>query len=176
MRSPKAISVGTGWYWLAGVLAALVGLWFYVAVVDPILPAPAWHRAHSRKMQFAEFSLDVPLLWYVPKADFQQPDDIDIDKATYNLASRSSIRLSRGKKALCAGCTERATDVMRSLGMDMRLSHTTYALPAETMDCTYGSSQNGSRILMWCFGEKTNAVLMFDGTKSDFGKLREIVH
>jgi hypothetical protein len=73
MRSPKEISVGNGWYWLAGVLVALVGLWFYAAVVDPILPALAWHRAHSRKMQFAEFRLDVPLLWSVPRQTFNSP-------------------------------------------------------------------------------------------------------
>jgi hypothetical protein len=151
-------------------------MWTYLTVISPILPAIAWHRTHSRKMRFAEFSLDVPLLWYVPKADFQQPDDIDIDKATYNLASRSSIRLSRGKKAPCAGCTGRATDMMRLLKMDTRLSQTMYSLPAETMDCTYGASRNGLRILMWCFGEKTNAALIFDGTKSDFEKLHDIVH
>lgn len=176
MRSLRQISVGNGWYWLAGVILAYAGIWFYLAIVDPMLPALAWHRTHSRTMQFAEFHLDVPLLWYVPKADFQQPDTIDIDKATFNLASRTSIYLSRGKGAPCAGCTGRATDVMRLLQMDTRLSQTTYSLPSEMMDCTHGTSRNGSRILMWCFGEKTNATLMFDGTTSDFGKLREIVH
>src|ERR1700730_13891626 len=97
MRSLKEISVGNGWYWLAGVIVALAGFWLYMTVVDPVLPALAWHRTHSREMQFDEFSLDVPLLWYVPKADFQQPNDIEIEKAAYYRYPISSIQLVRGK-------------------------------------------------------------------------------
>lgn len=96
MRSPKEISVGNGWYWLAGAIVALVGLWFYVAVVRPVVPALEWHRTLSRKMQFADFSLDVPLLWRIPKADFQQPNDISIDKVILpGDRLRSSIGLTR---------------------------------------------------------------------------------
>src|ERR1700733_11486502 len=95
MRSPKAISVGNGWYWLAGAIVALVGLWFCVAVARPVLPTLMWHRTHSRKMHFAEFRLDVPLLWSVPKADFQLPDDISIEKAILPGRGYSSITLSR---------------------------------------------------------------------------------
>jgi hypothetical protein len=174
MRSPKEISVGNGWYWLAGVIAALVGLWFYVAIILPVLPAIAWHRTHSSKMQFAEFSLDVPLLWYVPKADFQQPNDISIDKAIFPRHFVGSIVLSRSKSGSCIGCFDRARDMWSRIYGAPDPTSTTYRLASGSMGCLYHEI-SPYFVTMMCINEKTGSALQFLGSKQDYLKLHDIV-
>jgi hypothetical protein len=172
MRSPKAISVGNGWYWLAGVL---VGLWFYVAIILPVLPAIAWHRTHSRKMQFAEFRLDVPLLWSVPKADFQQPNDISIDKATLpRNRFPSSIFLTRTSQWDRGLIDVRTKELMESYPAWSEPKRLTYALASGPMDCSYRQALN-SLVQMSCFSERTGSTLFFLGSKRDYLQLHDIV-
>lgn len=174
MQSPKAISVGNGWYWLAGAIAALVGLWFYAAIILPILPAIAWHRTHSSKMQFAEFSLDVPLLWYVPKADFQQPNDISIDRAIFPRHFVGSILLSRSKSGSCIGCFDRARDIWSRIYGASDPTPTTYRLASGSMACLYHEI-SPYFVTMMCINEKTGSALQFLGSKHDYLKLHDIV-
>ena len=175
MRSPKEISVGNGWYWLAGVLAVLVGLWFYAAIILPVLPAIAWHRTHSSKMQFAEFSLDVPLLWYVPKADFQQPNDISIDKAIFPRHFVGSIVLSRSKSGNCIGCFDRAREMWSRIYGASDPTSTTYRLASGSMGCLYHEI-SPYFVTMMCINEKTGSALEFLGSKQAYLKLQDIVH
>jgi len=174
MRSPKEISVGNGWYWLAGVIVALVGLWFYVAIILPVLPAIAWHRTHSSKMQFAEFSLDVPLLWYVPKADFQEPNDISIDKAIFPRHFFGSIVLSRSRSGSCIACFDRARDVWSRIYGASDPTSTTYRLASGSMGCLYHEI-SPYFVTMMCINEKTGSALQFLGSKQDYLKLHDIV-
>jgi hypothetical protein len=175
MRSPKAISVGNGWYWLAGVLAALVGLWFYVAIILPVMPAIAWHRTHSSKMQFAEFSLDVPLLWSVPKADFQQPNDISVDKAILpGDRFPSSIFLTRTLDWDRGRIDLRNKELMESFPAWSEPKRLTYRFVSGPMDCSYRVALN-SLVQMSCFNETTGSTLLFLGSKQDYLKLHDIV-
>lgn len=175
MRSLKEISVGNGWYWLAGVILALVGLWFYVAVVDPILPAIAWHRTHSRKMQFAEFRLDVPLLWSVPKADFQQPDEISIEKAILpGDRLSSSIDLAKTSHWDRGLIDVRTKELMESFPAWSEPKRLTYVLASGPMDCSYQQALN-SLVQMSCFSETTGSTLFFLGSKQDYLLLHDIV-
>jgi hypothetical protein len=174
MRSLKEVSVGNGWYWLAGAVFAYVGIWFYLAIVDPILPALAWHRTHSRKMQFAEFSLNVPLLWYVPKADFQQPNDISVDKAIFPRHFVGSIVLSKSRSGSCVGCFDRASKMWARMYRVSATIRTTYPLASGSMDCLY-HEESPSFVSMWCINEKTGSSLHFVGSKRDYLLLNEMV-
>ena len=179
MRSLKEISVGNGWYWLAGAVIAYggrwLGLWLYMGVIDPLLPVLAWHRTHSRKMQFAEFSLDVPLLWYVPKADFQQPNDISIDKASFPGHFVGSIDLSKSRLGNCIGCFDRARGMWARMYGPSATDFTTYPLASGSMGCLYHEI-SPDFVTMACVSEKTGSKLRFLGSKQDYLKLHDIVH
>jgi hypothetical protein len=175
MRSPKEISVGNGWYWLAGAIVALVGLWFYVAVARPVLPTLMWHRTHSRKMHFAEFRLDVPLLWSIPKADFQLPDDISIEKAILpGHRLHSFIFLTRTSHWDRELIDVRSKELMESFPAWSEPKPLTYALASGPMDCSYRQALN-SLVQMSCFSERTGSRLLFLGSKQDYLKLHDIV-
>jgi hypothetical protein len=178
VRALKEISVGNGWYWLAGVAIALVGTWAYFAIVSPILPALAWHVTHSRKMQFAAFSLDVPLLWSVPKADYQQPNDISIDEATYVIFPRhfsGSIVLSKSRSGSCIGCFDREREMWARMYGASDTTPITYRLASGEMACLYHEI-SPSFVTMTCVNEKTGSGLEFLGSKQDYLKLHDIVH
>ncbi len=175
MRSFKEISVGNGWYWLVGVVIACVGLWLYVAVIDPLLPVLAGHRTHSKKMQFAEFSLDVPLLWHVPKADYQQPNDISIDKAFFPGHFVGSIVLSKSRFGSCIGCFDRARAMWTRMYGASDTTPITYRLASGSMGCLYHET-GPNFVTLWCLSEKTGSTLRFLGSKQDYLKLHEIVH
>jgi hypothetical protein len=157
-----------------------VGLWLYVTAIDPLLPVLAWHRAHSRKMQFAEFSLDVPLLWYVLKADFQQPNDISIDKAIFSGHFVGSIVLSKSRLGNCIGCFDRARGMWARMYGPSATHFTTYPLASGSMGCLYheiGPHEIGPDfVTMTCVSEKTGSRLRFLGSKQDYLKLHDIVH
>lgn len=174
MRSLKQISVGNGWYWLAGTAIVLVAVWAYVALVSPILPAIAWHRTHPRRMQFAEFNLNVPLLWYVPKADFQQPHDISIDKAIFPRHFVGSIMLSKSRSGSCIGCFDRAREMWARMYRASATVPTTYRLAAGSMDCLYHEI-SPYFVTMMCVSEKTGSALQFLGSKQDYLRLHDIV-
>ena len=177
MRSLKEISVGNGWYWLAGAaivyLAAWVAVWVYGNAVGPLLPVLAWHRTHPRKMQFAEFNLDIPPLWYVPKADYQQPNDISIDKARFPGHSIGTILLSKSKSGSCVGCFDRARTMWARMYGTSDTTPRTFSLESGQMGCLY--HEVSPSVTMWCINEKTGSWLAFDGSKKDFLRLPEIV-
>ncbi len=174
MRSLKEISVGNGWYWLADAVFAYVGIWFYLAIVYPILPALAWHRTHSRKMQFADFSLNVPLLWYVPKADFQQPNDISIDKAIFPRHFVCSIVLSKSRSGSCNGCFDRSREMWAKMYGAFDTTPITYRLASGSMNCLYHEI-SPSFVTMTCISVETGSALRFLGSKQDYLKLHDIV-
>jgi hypothetical protein len=186
MRSPNEISVGNGWYWLAGVILALVGWWSYLAIIRPVLPVLAWHRTHSRTLQFAEFHLDVPLFWYVTQADFQQPDDISIDKAILPGRGYSSITLLRPPSSARTDGTEPGAiwpmrdeewrgdeQTWAKIFGASSTTRMTYRLADGSMDCLYKKAE--SFVTMSCFNKKTGSSLEFIGTKRDYSKLHDIV-
>jgi hypothetical protein len=182
MRSPKASSVGNGWYWLAGVLAALVGLGFYLsiirpilAIIRPILPALAWHGTHSRTMQFAEFHLDVPLFWYVPSGDIRQPNDIStvgVYKAIYPGQFFGSIVLLKSKPGSCTGCFDRSREAWAKMYGASAATPITFPLASDSMKCLY--HEMSPYVSMSCFREKKGAALEFYGSKQDYLKLHDM--
>lgn len=188
MRSPKEISVGNGWYWLAGAIVALVFIWLYAAVVRPILTPLAWHRSHHTKMQFAEFHLDVPPLWYVPEVDYyRQPDKISVENARLPGLGSSLISLARtpasfrsvDPESMWPMENEEWTDEERSWTKMFGPSLTariTYNLAGYLMPCSYKTNRSGTLVTLSCYNKSTGSRLEFIGTKRDYSKLHEIVH
>lgn len=174
MRSLKEISVGNGWYWLAGAVIAYGGLWLYMAVIDPLLPVLAWHRTHSRKMQFAEFSVDVPLLWYLPES-IQGSNSIFINKAFFAKRFAGSIALSKSKSGSCIDCFDsERRGWARLYGASATIS-TTYRLASGSMDCLYHQI-SPYVVEMHCINEKTGSTFGYLGSKQSYLKLHDIVH
>jgi hypothetical protein len=176
MRSPREISVGNGWYWLAGAGIALLSTWFYVSVINPILPALEWHRTHSPKMQFADFSLDVPLLWRIPKADFQQPNDISIDKVILpGDRLPSSIGLTRPSFWSRGIVDLESKNLMEPLPGWTDTTRLPYRLTSGSMECFYRETRNHLFVMMDCINEETGSTLNLLGSKGDYSKLHDIV-
>lgn len=125
-------------------------------------------------MQFAEFHLDVPLLWYVPKADFQQPNDISIDKAIFRGHFVGSIVLSKSKSGSCVGCFDRARTMWERMYGASDTTPRNYSLQSGSMGCLYHETRPS--VTMWCIDEKTGSSLTFLGSKQDYLRLHEIVH
>lgn len=178
MRSLREISVGNGWYWLAGAAIAYAAVWAYVAFLSPILPVLAWHGTHSRTMHFADFHLDVPLFWYVPKAGVQQLNDISsvgIYKAVFPRQIVGSIVLSKSRAGSCTGCFERDREVWVKMYGPSNATPITYPLAYDSMDCVYHEISQ-SFVTMSCISDRTGSALEFFGSKQDYLKLHDIVH
>lgn len=177
MRSPREISVGNE--------LVLVGwrhphcCWYLVLCGSRRFPSyrrlPGIGHIHGRcNLLSSEFSLDVPLLWHVPKADFQQPDNISIEKAVFPRHFVGSIVLSKSRSGSCTGCFDRAREMWARMYGASGTVPTTFRLASGPMDCLYHEISLYF-VTMTCISEKTGSALQFLGSKQDYLNLHDIV-
>ena len=162
--------VGTGWLAPSSLLLVSGSMW--QSSIPSYRRLPGIGRTHGR--QFAEFSLDVPLLWHVPKADFQQPDNISIEKAVFPRHFVGSIVLSKSRSGSCTGCFDRAREMWARMYGASGTVPTTFRLASGPMDCLYHEISLYF-VTMTCISEKTGSALQFLGSKQDYLNLPDIV-